>query len=233
MATKAAGALAKLDVPNVAAALQQLEVELGGRQQLVGLLTLAPLTPDLRYVLGQLADPQHQRLTLATICVNANILPGELLKHLEGAAMLRGKVRAALEVAKGLPAVAADVMRRAAPFAEACNDCGGQGGRTPDPTPQVPNPTSVPCATCAGTGQLMYLPELRRQELALEMGQMLPKGGGLNIVNQNVNMAAGGQGGAGHLEQLQRLSDAILYGDQPQPQAVDAEILDPAAGAGE
>lgn len=198
--------------PVVVQRLADLETALGGRGELVGLLMLAPLTPDLQYILGLLGTPTNQQKTLALICAEGNISPGQLLQQLESAALLQGKVLAAQVVGKGLPAVVADVMKKAAPYEAACGTCLGTGSVTPDPTPQTPNPGPGPCDTCMGTGRLMYQPDLRRQELALEMGKMLPKGGGLQIVQNNLNAGGGGGSlGGGTLEQITRLTDKLLY----------------------
>lgn len=199
--------------PTVVKQLADLEKELGGREQVVGMLTLAPLNPDLRYVLGMLGDPRNQAKTLAEICAHGNILPGELLKHLSSAALLRGKVRAQQKIGDGIAAVAEDVMRRAAPYEGACSGgCQGTGTITPEPTKDQPNPEPEPCETCRGTGRLVYAPDLERQKLAIEMAQLLPKSGGLQILNANVQGGSREGAGMGAIERLQALTDRILYG---------------------
>lgn len=213
------GALARrieeLFPQTVQAELAQIEAQLGGRDQVVGLLTLAPLTGDLRYLLGMLGDPKHQSKSLAEVCAISNVLPGKLLEHLVGAALLRGKVRASQKIGDGIAAVAEDVMRRAAPYEDACSDCRGIGSITPDPSAAQPNPSPGPCETCAGTGKLRYLPELDRQKLAIEMAQLLPKGGGIQIAMQQNAGGASSGGGGGMLERLQQVTDQILYGEAP------------------
>lgn len=206
--------------------LTDLETALGGRASLVGMLTLAPLTPDLHYILGLLGDPDKQALSLAEACAAANVLPGELLKHLAAAALLKGKVQAQQVVGEGIRAVAVDVMRRAAPYEETCYACGGTGSITPDPTPQVPNPGPGPCDTCKASGRLRYTPELDRQKLAIEMAQLLPKSGGLQIAVQQVNAAGGGMN---TLEKLQALTDRALYGEdllQQEDETVEGETVE-------
>jgi hypothetical protein len=217
---------AKTFTPSVVTELTALEKQLGGRQVLVGYLALAPLTPDLKFILGLLGDPAHAHLSLAAICAKGNILPGQLLAEIEKAAHLRGRVLSAQVVAQRLPAVVADVMMKAAPYEGACTDCLGTGRITPDPTTAVPNPLHGPCSTCNGTGRLQYQPNLRHQELALEMGRMLPKSAGLQIIqnNQQNNLGGGGMGG-GTLEKLTLLTDKLLYGDEAAP--LEAEVVDP------
>lgn len=212
--------------------LSQLEIDLGGRRSLVSLLSLAPLTKDLRYILGLLGDPAHDNRTLAAVCQLGNLLPGELLKLLGAAALHRGQTLARQRIGEALPRVVGDLMRKAAPYEDACHTCLGTGTYTPEPTPDLPNPIPGPCETCGGTGQLQYQPSLERQRLAIEMGGLLTKGGGISITNQQLNLPAASNGGSGALEQLQTLTDQILYGeplDVPEA-AVEVEILpDPPA----
>lgn len=215
--------------PVVIEQLQTLEQQLGGRSELVGLLMLAPLTPDLQYILGLLGTPSNSQKTLATICAEGNLTPGQLLQHLEASALLRGKVLSAQVVSKTLPAVVQDIMQKAVPFEAACSNCQGTATITQDPTPDTPNPSPEPCPVCIGTGRLVYQPNLERQKLALEMGRMLPKGGGI-LIQQNNQNGGGGAGtlGGGTLEQITRLTDRLLYED-----AIDGEITpqeDPDAG---
>jgi hypothetical protein len=219
--------------------LDQLEADLGGRQQLIGLLSLAPLNDDLRYIIGLLSMPKttnHDSQKLADICAAGNILPGELLKHLGAAALLRGKTLALQHIGNGIAAVAHDVMRRSAPYEEPCYTCAGIGTVVPEPTKDLPNPVPGPCETCKGCGRLVHMPDLARQEVAIEMAQLLPKGGGLQILNQQITAGGtGGSAGMGTLEKLQLMTDKILYGIEAP---IDAEILedagteDPVEGGG-
>lgn len=197
--------------PTVVEQLAAIEQDLGGRQQVVGLLLLAPLNADLEYLLGLLGDPKYHTQSLAGICAIANVLPGELLKLLGPAALLRGKLQAAQKIGQGIAAVAADVMRRAAPFTDACHACRGIGSVTPEPTKETPNPMPGPCETCQGVGTLQYQPTLDRQKLAIEMAQLLPKGGGMQIAVQQIAPGSGGDTSA-RRGRLQALTDTLLYG---------------------
>lgn len=213
--------------PTVVTQLSTLEKDLGGRSVLVGYLALAPLTPDLAYILGLLGDPAHARLSLAEICAKGNILPGQLLTEIEKAAHLRGRVIGAQIISQRLPAVVADVMKRAAPYEDPCTECRGTGTITPEPTQATPNPAPTACEVCLGTGQLTYQPQLRHQELALEMGRMLPKSSGLQIIQNNNNQGGAGNGlGAGALERLTQLTDKLLYGEEAGAPPIDAEVSD-------
>lgn len=201
--------------------LEKIEQDLGGRQQIIGLLLLAPLSADLEYLLGLLGAPQHQRTSLAEVCALANVLPGDLLKLLGPAALLRGKLKAAQKIGDGIAAVVEDVMRRAAPYEDPCYQCRGTGTMTPEPSAEQPNPSPGPCDLCAGTGRLKYQPSLDRQKLAIEMAQLLPKSGGIQLGVQ-VNQPAGGDQGS-RRGRLQLLTDRLLYGTGGR---IDAEVLD-------
>lgn len=223
---------AKVYTPTVIDALSTLEKDLGGRQVIVGFLSLAPLTPDLAYILGILGDPAHGGKSLAECCAHGNILPGQLLTEIEKAAHLRGRVISSQIISSALPAVVRDVMMKAAPYEGTCNgECRGTGSVTPEPTKENPNPSPEPCETCQGTGRLVYQPKLEHQELALEMGRMLPKGQGLTINNANIAPAGGGGGGlGGALEKLTQLTDKLLYGDEAdRPAYEQTEMRAPAA----
>lgn len=201
--------------------LETLEKDLGGRTALLSLLSLAPLTKDLRYILGLLGDPQHDRLSLAHVCAKGNLLPGDLLKFLGAAALHRGQTLAKQKIGQALPAVVEDVMRKAAPYTEACHTCLGTGSMTPDPTPDQPNPSPGPCGICQGSGHLIYQPDFETQKLAIDMGGLLQRSGGISILNQQLNLGQASGAGGGALEQLQTITDQILYGEDPP---IDAEV---------
>jgi hypothetical protein len=216
---------AKLYPSLVVREIQQIEADLGGRQALVGMLVLAPLNQDLEYFLGLLGDPHNEQKSLAEICALAEILPGELLHKLHASATMLGKVRTAHQVTQGLQPVVADLLRRAAPYEEACHDCMETGSVTPEPTTTNMNPSPGPCETCKGSGRLRYSPDLDRQKLVLELAQTLPKGGGLQITNNQLNLPGGsGGGGLGLLDRVQQIADQALYGLPAAP--VDAEVVE-------
>ena len=85
------------------------------------------------------------------------------------------------------------------------------------------------CPTCQGAKALRYLPELRRQELALDLASLLPKAGGLSITNNTLAAASGGAIGAGAgsmLDKVQQLIDGTLYDGYggPPPSAEEPVI---------
>lgn len=208
--------------------IAQLEADYGGRRGLVAVLSMAKLSEDLEYFLGQLGDPRNAGVSLAELCARSHLLPGQLLHHLLSAGQLYAKARTAHQVQLGLAPVVTDLLRRAAPYEEDCLDCmvegKPQGTVTPEPTPAQPNPQPIPCPTCKGALRLRYLPELARQELVLDLAQVLPKGGGLSIAMQQNNL--GGDAGSSHraLDAVQKLAEQALYGGDG-PAFQEAELL--------
>lgn len=235
------GGQALAALPSQAAAeLDRLELELGGRQALVLALTYAPPHKDIRYILGLLGDPDHQVLRLSEVCHLGRVMPGQLVDALAKGSELRARLLATQAISRRLPAVVEDVMLKAAPYQESCPACQGLGSRMPDPTPEEPNPAQEMCPQCLGHGQLRYDADGKCRDLALEMGGLLQKGGGIHITNTQ-QVATLQAGGASGVEGFQELLDAVLFGqeggrapldtaetDGDEP-AVDGEVL--AAGA--
>lgn len=211
--------------------IAQLEKDYGGREGLVGVLSMAPMTPDLEYLLGQLGDPRNVRQSLAEVCARSYVLPGQLLHVLMSAGQLYIKARAAHLTQQGISPVIADVLRRAAPYEEACTACMVDGKSlgwiTAEPTKDQPNPQPEPCPTCRGALRVVVLPELSRQELALELAHLLQKGGGINIQNNQQINNLGGGGHTNVLDQIQQLAEGALYEDGDPLPAIDAEPLPP------
>lgn len=223
-AVRATTTLAKF-TPLVVAELQRIEADLGGRQQVVGMLALAPLTPDLRQVLLLLGDPDKASCSLAEICALKNVLPGDLIRHLTSAALLRGKVQAAQHIGQGIGKVAQDIMERAAPREDTCSYCQGCGTIIPPQTSANMNPEPEQCTVCRGSGRLRYPADPEAQKLAVEMAQLLPKGGGLNIMQVNAPGGGGDKGGGGALDAVLRMSDQVLYGTGLPEGTVDGEVV--------
>lgn len=202
---------------------------LGGRETLAHTLAIAEGTPEIDKITTLLLDPRYETYSTARLCRLAGITAADVFRALGKASLAQAKLEAIVtEVAPALRGVVRDVMTRAQPYEIACTTCGGLTTITPEPTEKVPNPAPQVCLVCRGTGKLLCLPDLDRQKLALELGQLVTKGGGgLAIqVNQNVGEQAGStQSGA--LEQLQQAMGEILFNQPAAPTAVDAEIVDP------
>jgi hypothetical protein len=237
----------------VAAELQQLEKALGGRSAIIAALSHAPKSANLDYVLGLVADPLNRDESLAAICAQGGVTAGELLDAYREGVLLKGQVLAARVIAEELPVVASDTMRRARPHEDTCATCQGLTTVTPEPSKKDPNPSPVPCPICRGTGRLLYPGDLEHKKLALELGKLTSKGGGVNVaIDQRQAHLHAGQAAGGTLEALQRATDQVLYGGgelsggfgpapghaRPVPAPptvedgaeVEGEVVDPAPG---
>lgn len=206
----------------VTTSLAKFEESLGGREVLLAGLAHAPRTKDLDYVVGLLGDPDNRRVPLALLLAQGGITAGEVLDAYKAGELNRGQAGAAKFIGEGLPGVVADTFKRAAPYVAVCYQCQGTTQITPEPSEADPNPEPVDCPLCAGKGELLYQGDLEHKKLALEIGKLLSKGGGVQVaVNQQVGV--GGAAVGGSLEALQRATDDLLYGGKGE--VLDAQIL--------
>lgn len=206
--------------------LAALELELGGRQQLVRALTFARQTKDVRYLLGMLGDPENSSRSLADICHSGQILPGEVVAALSAGTELRSQLLAKTAIARRLPDVVTEVMQKAAEYEDDCSECMGTGKITADPTADQPNPSPQDCTTCQATGRLRYPADGKCRDLALEMAGLTGNGPGVQVTtNVQVNAASGA--GYEQFERLQEAMDRVLYGQEAAAPPVEAEVVPP------
>lgn len=204
--------------------LQRLEQEFGGRQHLVQALTFAKQTKDVRYLLGLIADPEHNALSLAEVCRMGRILPGELLDALASGTELRSRLLAKQAIARRVPSVVSEVMHKAAEYEDDCTECMGTGAITADPTREVPNPEPQPCILCRGGGKLRFPADGKCRDLALEMAGLVGQGGGVHV-NTSVQVAQVAGSSYEGFERMQEAMDAVLYGAAAGLPTIDAEPI--------
>lgn len=228
-----ASSLTETERESAVVAVERFVEELGGRSALIETLELAAAEPEVDLILSLLGDPRYEKWTLRRLCSQAGLTIQEFFLAFQKATLVRAKIAATREIASGLVPVVRDVMKRAAPYEEVCDTCSGTGTFTPEPSRKVPNPSPEPCKTCHARGKLIIVPELDRQKLALELGDLVKKGGGFQIQNNQLNLA-GSAGGtaAGDLEKLQQALAGGGFAVDPPPAGpdfvVEADIL-PAA----
>lgn len=189
------------------AALRAFLSAVGGRQALVETLELGATATEVDRVLDLLADPRYESWSVARICRLAGLSVADLLTAFRSATLIRAQVKATVAIAKQLPAVVEDVMKRAQPYEETCDVCDGLGQVTPKPTKKNPNPPPEHCRACKATGRRMLLPDLERQKLALDLGDLVKKSGGITLSQQNLTVHAGG--GVGQTGLLERQQQAL------------------------
>ncbi len=220
--TTRAGVSVPLPPGLVTQSLEAIEVALGGRAAIVAALAYAPPSADVIYLLGLIGDPFREQEPLAHLCAQGGVTPGELLVAYHAGELARAHALSARRIGKRLDAVAEDTMRKALRHQIVCGTCAGTGRSRDTPTKTNPHPRLKTCDTCQGTKQVTREGDLDHKKLALDMGGLLQKAGGMHVnVNQQVGVVAGT---GGSLEAMAAATDAILYGDQTP---VDAELVPP------
>lgn len=201
--------------------LEAIEVfakALGGRDQLADALAVAGSGSDVEKITTLLLDPRYASWSLPRLCQMVGITIADLFAAYRKAAIARAHIEATHIIAARLPPIVTDVMDKALPHPIACDVCGGRG-----------QTDQTPCWRCKATGSVLSEPTVERHKLALELGQLLEKKGGLIVQQNNVAAAAsfGGGTGAGSLETLQQAVGDLLFGSRRQ--VVDIERETPPA----
>lgn len=195
--------------PSQEAAFATIEANIGGRRALISSLSTAHLPANMERLLGAIADPANDTVSLAKVCAAHDVGLSRLLEVFKAAALAHSQLKATLRIAEALPEVAAQVMEDALRGQRLCPDCLGAKLR-PDPTAEAPNRTT-PCDRCKGHGEIVYTPEHEVQKTALKMGKLL-EGGGMKIaVNQQTLMVGGGAASEDY-DRLIGALDGALYG---------------------
>jgi hypothetical protein len=175
----------------------------GGREALTEVLAVAETAPDVERVVNLLLDPRMARMSLKRVCAMANLTVADLFAAYKKACITRAHIQASHIIASRLPPIVDDVMLRATPVPVACPACDGTARRPVDGS-------LVLCTICHGTGTVLSEPDLDRQKLALELGQLTSKSGGL-VIQQNQIAASVSAPGGGVLEQLQQAVGDLLF----------------------
>lgn len=217
--------------PMEEAAFGAVEADMGGRLQMVATLSTAQLPKAIERILGAIADPDNDRVSLAKICAVHDVSMVKLLAIFREALLARGKLQATVKIATMLPAVAAQVMDDAVAGERVCAECLG-AMKVADPTTEDPERTKV-CGQCRGKGMVRFIPDHETQKTALKIGGLLEQGGMKIAVNQQT-FSMGGAGGEEY-DRLVTALDGALYGHGRErlrsgdDEAVDGEVLN---GAG-
>lgn len=194
-------------------AVTLVEEVLGGREKILETLAFAESTPLVQKLLALLGDPANRQFSLAELCIRGNLTPGDLLAAYRKAHLGLAQALSTRVIAQKLPEVTEDVMLRATPHEVECPTCRGTGEIRPRPTKKDPTPEPITCPECNGERYIAVLPDLDRQKVALDLGQLVPKAPNVAVqVNQSQQTLTAG---TGNLVELQQAVGDLLYGSTP------------------
>lgn len=219
---RAAVTIPKSVSPVEEAAFATIEAEMGGRGKLVSALASAQLPPALEKVLGMIADPQHDGLSLAKICAQADCSLSKLMGMFRSATLARGQMIAMARIAEKIPDVAASVMDDSVAGWRDCLHCQGArvitvmdyppGTKGEDLATTQPIEVIKPCGACAGRGLVYWQPPHDTQKTALMIAGLLDKGGPrITTIVANQNVQAGTDSGS--YDGLIAAMDKAIYGE--------------------
>lgn len=180
--------LAKDESPNIPLdpsrpldkALKSLEEALGGREEIVAKLSLAPeLSGEETTILNLLADPANRGKSLASLCGAAGTNLNRVLSMFQKGEWAEAYVKSIRRIARQLPDVVGDVMSRALPKWRSCAACEATGALPPK---KEGDPART-CLECEGLGRVEVEPSVERQKMALEAGGLLKSGGGGSTIS--------------------------------------------------
>jgi hypothetical protein len=216
--------LSRVEEDLSADAIETFTTAVGGRQALTSALTLADLSGQADRVIDILLDSRYASWSLRRICSQVGITVADLFAAYKKAALAKAHIEAFHLIAGKLLPVVEDVMTRATPVDLTCPRCEGRPAR----------PGETPCLTCHGSGKVRSEPDLDRQKLALELGQLTEKRGGGIVLQQNqgvVTPSVVAVTGGGALEQLHQAVGELLFSPtrrrSASPRATDLPVGDP------
>lgn len=216
-AARAPAVLSQEELDLNADAIDTFTKAVGGRDQLIDVLSVAATAPEIDRLVNALLDPRFAKTSLRRLCTLAGLTVADLFAAYRKALIAKAHIEASHRIAAKLPPIVDDVMTRATPQPIVCAACQGTGRQRVDGS-------LVPCQICGRTGIVQSEPALDRQKLALELGQLTEKRGGL-VIQQNQGVLAGSAllaQGAGALEQLQQAVGELLFSPARRRQASPA-----------
>lgn len=217
--------LAAYEAARADQAIDRVERALGGRAAIVDALLAVPPSARLEYVVGLIADPRYDARKLSAICRAGRVTVGELLEAFKRGRLARAQAEAIHAVAAEIPAIAADLTRRAVTHYVVCLTCQGTGV-IPGPSDDQP---PVPCGACRGLGQQLAEPDLAVQKEVLGLvglGSAASRGPAVVIDQRDQRAITLHDHSPTAHGRLLQVVDRLLYG-----RAAAADPADPAVPA--
>ena len=214
--------VAPLQIPHrIREGIKEFEQQIGGRRALIEALSSADAAEDIAEILTILADPKYDTVSLAKLCAQAGISPGQLFGAFKKAALVRGQILGSLEAAKLVPTVVREIGKTCVPYDEPCERCNG-AGYIESGEEKV---SARACTACNGVGSIHHAGDHEQQRTILELTGLIQKGSGVavNVQTNNLLPQQGSVGGS--LEQLQQAVSELIYTRPQNPSPVEAEVL--------
>jgi len=198
--------------------INAFETALGGRAELIKSLSI-DATPEIKDLVEMLLDPTFDKYSLGYLATQVAISLTDILRAFRNGLFFKAHLLASQQITAKLPEIVEDVMKRAAPHDEPCPTCDGTTQVVPAPTKKNPNPSPQKCQVCNGKGIIRHIPEVDRQRLALELGELIKPPKHAPTLLQQFNLG-GSQPlnpsalAPGSLEQMQQAVTDLLYGNR-------------------
>jgi hypothetical protein len=187
------------------------------------------LTKDQLRLLELLEQPNPKKKRMSRLIAEAGVEPVGVMRVYAKGIMELGKVQAAIEAHKDLPALIKDLYAHALSKAGLCEICGGEGKF------KRPSGAIKACYFCEETG-VRDASELKKfaAEKLLEVTKQIGEKGPL-VAIQNNQVTVNQKGSV--LERIMVASDEVLYkrnnanpAQNPDGNVVEAEVIDDGEG---
>lgn len=203
--------------------VKKFEENIGGDEELIEKLEAVrdELPANQVLLLDALKEPSNRK-SLARLMVDYKVEPTAVMNQFAKGCVALGRVGAAIEAHRNLPAVVKALVRDALEdVQEVCSICVGTGSTSPR---KGTVKETKPCPGCKGSGTSARASELKQFAIGklLEVTELVKKGGQTINVGQSVTVKTSG-GGGGFMERMMQTSDQILYGRKKDE--VDAELV--------
>jgi hypothetical protein len=198
-------------------ALAQFEETVGGREELVKILTYgqSPST-ESELVINLLADPQNAEERLSFLCARAGLSVGRFLNLFSQAKSAEAYVRAMDRVYPHVPQVAGEVMELALISWDKCRPCDGSG--QVKVTTKAGEELEIRCGSCDGLGKIKVVPDLERQEMALKLGGLLKPAAPSVVIDQSKHETTNVS-----MRSFIAATNRLLYGSSAEP--LEAQVV--------
>ena len=190
--------------------MEAFEEAVGGREKLIDTLSLAPMDKKQEHFLRMLSDPKRASDSLATLVLDAGLLPTAVMELFRNAAFAKAHAIAMSQISTAVPEVISDMIGKSVDSEVTCPDCFGE------------RVDGSPCLRCRDRGTILRVSDIDRQKLLLEISGVHKKSGGVNVQVNQQQVTNNLQPGT-FFSRYVKDSDHSAY-----DVSVDAEIVDPA-----